>query len=603
MSKTRFAISVCVIAYIIGFSSASGQDSVLKKTLNFRDITTTNINQKVEESEFRSEKKIEFGDYDNDGDLDVAISVGQGDFGQRRNKLYRNDGGVLNEVSGEPIIPEFELLDVSRSVMFEDFDQDGFLDIIISNDSNSGTSTNMSPGKTKFLRNVNGEFFVNESERLDGLTGPAGDAVAADLDGNGLIDVVMTNHPNQSQDTMVLNGIDGQPAGQFTEVTNTNLPVDSEYGGQIYAADMNGDGLLDLLIGNSIGTRDFIYFNNNQNAGAGPGDFRYGGMGETQLFQSPGHERMMVPADFDNDGRMDFYYANIGPSFQSRPDQIRRNLGNNASNVPIFATTVLQDDLTDETNRVEVGDLDGDGRTDVVVVSEMRRPYILRNTTENGEISFLEWTPFEFNTLHEAWGVGIGDVLGGGSTNVMIGAMFDDFLFEKIPSPSFQADDLSGGQLPEFLNLEPIQVVGEVGSDDIILSTELLPASTRLSILLRSAGDLTLTASDGVTTVVSDRPGHASDEAIQIDLTAGRVWQIRVELESLAYDGNGDGLVNLLDVPSFVDCLTGASDDCEMFDVDDDGQLTLLDVSKFVDRLTGSPVSESFSLEVLARID
>ena len=44
-----------------------------------------------------NEKQVEVGDFDEDGDLDVVIAVAQSDFGARRNKLYRNDGGNAND--------------------------------------------------------------------------------------------------------------------------------------------------------------------------------------------------------------------------------------------------------------------------------------------------------------------------------------------------------------------------------------------------------------------------------------------------------------------------------------------------------------------------
>ena len=72
-------------------------------TLNYTDVTSTNVNQTVNELT-NNEKEVEFGDYDNDGDIDVLMAVALSDFGQRRNKLYRNDNGVLNEVSGTSVI-------------------------------------------------------------------------------------------------------------------------------------------------------------------------------------------------------------------------------------------------------------------------------------------------------------------------------------------------------------------------------------------------------------------------------------------------------------------------------------------------------------------
>ena len=146
MKKTKLVILACSCFLLTLLVTAGAAQDYTTMTLSFENITSTNVNPTVAEGSL-NEKEVEFGDYDNDGDLDVVIAVGQGDFGQRRNKLYRNDGGILNEVSGAPVIAGFSFTDTSRNAFFRDFDGDGDLDIIITNDDNSGAGGNDSPGK------------------------------------------------------------------------------------------------------------------------------------------------------------------------------------------------------------------------------------------------------------------------------------------------------------------------------------------------------------------------------------------------------------------------------------------------------------------------
>ncbi|MCA9289661.1 MAG: VCBS repeat-containing protein, partial [Phycisphaerales bacterium] len=104
----------------------------------FIDETSTRVNQTVVESNpGQNEKEVEVGDYDLDGDLDIVIANAYSDFGRRDNKLYRNDGGVLNEVSTS--VPLFTDIsgDVARNAFFRDYDGDGDLDIIIVCDNNT----------------------------------------------------------------------------------------------------------------------------------------------------------------------------------------------------------------------------------------------------------------------------------------------------------------------------------------------------------------------------------------------------------------------------------------------------------------------------------
>lgn len=572
-------------------------------TLNFENVTSTRVNSTVAEIA-DNDKSVDFGDFDQDGDLDVVISCARSDFGQRRNKLYRNDDGLLNEVSGTEILPEFAQTDTSRTALFRDFDNDGWPDILIVNDSLSGTATITSPGRTRLYRNVNGQAFVNETLRLNSPSGAASAGVAADFDGNGLLDLAFSNHPNTVQDSITFNSINGNPAGTFLELTSTHIPPDTQYGKHVTAADMNGDGMVDLLVGNQVSGISFIYYNNNQDAGSGPGDFRYDSTGSsTELPSAAGstRERTLVPADFNNDGRLDFYFANEGSFGSILSDAIYVNNGNDTDNRVIFEPQPLSSDLNDESLRAEVNDLDGDGKVDLVVVCENKRPYLFRNTSENGEVSFVEWTPAEINLLQAGWGVRSANLLGSPSPELLFGATNDDFLFENVASPSFSADNLNG-QLPLFHDEDPIQIVGQlrVGSDAVFSSND-LPLGANVSLLLRSLGDTSLRVLvDGVELFDLDRPGNGSDEAIQFTHPGGTLTLV-VAINSVSFDGNSDGLVTLLDVAPFVDCLTGASSACDPFDTNDDGVVTLLDVDDFIIRLANGTKEEPYFLEMLSR--
>ena len=109
-------VSVCWFT-----NSAVAQIDLLENTLNFNNVTSTNINQTVSENS-TNEKDVEIGDFDNDGDFDVVMAIRRGAFGQRKNKIYRNDNGVFNEVSGTAILPAFSSTDVSENAFLRDFD-------------------------------------------------------------------------------------------------------------------------------------------------------------------------------------------------------------------------------------------------------------------------------------------------------------------------------------------------------------------------------------------------------------------------------------------------------------------------------------------------
>jgi len=69
-------------------------------------------------------RSVAWGDYDGDGDLDLAA----GNDGQP-NRLYRNDGGVL---TSSAVWSSIEA-DRTRSVAWGDYDGDGDLDLVVGN--------------------------------------------------------------------------------------------------------------------------------------------------------------------------------------------------------------------------------------------------------------------------------------------------------------------------------------------------------------------------------------------------------------------------------------------------------------------------------------
>ena len=585
-------------------------------TLNFENITATNINQ-LPENPGLDEKEIDFGDYDNDGDIDVVIAVAQSDFGARNNKLYRNDNGVLTEVSGTSVIPGFASIDVGRSAFFRDYNADGLLDIIVICDSNSGTGALESQGRTKlYIQNANGTF-VNMSDDLEisggSVDGAACNGVSEDFDGNGLPDLMLCNYPNISQDSITFNGVAGNAPGVFAVMTSTMYPAELEYGVHSEAADMNGDGQLDILLANWTGDPSFIYYNNNNNAGSGQGDFRYAGVGANSFYPAigGGDERAMVPADFNGDGMMDFYFANFGSP--GRSDHLFINTGNDANNRATFASQPFFSVHNNETNKVTCSDLDGDGMTDIIVMRDGTRPFIYRNVSAGSEVRFVEWTPSNVSVELEGWQANSADITGNGRDDIMFGGNDNDHLFESVETSLIDFDSLNTGVLPSFGNSAPIAVSGTIADGETKTfiavggATGLAVGST-FSIVARSDADISVSVLvSGNEVASSDRPGAGVIEGIQYDTVTNSGAFIEVTSAGgggvLVGDVNGDGAVNLLDVQPFVDLIANGGFS-PAADGNGDGAVNLLDVQPFVDAVTnggGTGGPAEFVIEFTSR--
>ena len=135
------------------------------------------------------------GDFDNDGYLDIVIT----NFQDQTNSLYHNSqGGFFTEVSFAKGIGERSLPYLAWGVDFVDFNNDGWLDLFIANGHLDDNIAEIDPIGTYpqpnqlFLNNRG----VNFSERTDAAVAArkvSRGAAFGDIDNDGDIDIVVSN--------------------------------------------------------------------------------------------------------------------------------------------------------------------------------------------------------------------------------------------------------------------------------------------------------------------------------------------------------------------------------------------------------------------------
>ena len=196
---------------------------------------------------------IAAADVDADGDVDLFV----GNDGAV-NELYLNDGrGRFSDASAR--LPQ--LSSMASAVVMVDVDRDKDFDLIIANGRFGGS--NVYRQNFLWLNDGKGRF-ADATAKLPRVLDPTTDLAVGDLDGDGDVDLVVTNSPyfGPFVPSFVLFN-DG--TGKFSDVTARTIGklTKSQAGAAI--ADFSGDGHLDIGLGQSIlGAKARLFLGNGK---------------------------------------------------------------------------------------------------------------------------------------------------------------------------------------------------------------------------------------------------------------------------------------------------------------------------------------------------
>ncbi len=256
---------------------------------SFQDTST--INRIVVNS------SVAWGDYDNDGKPDLLLA------GSGVCELYHNVNGYsLQKINaGLPGL-------TGASVAWADYDNDGFVDVLL-----SGTTT-----INQVWHNNGNETFSNINAGLPSF--PASVAWG-DYDNDGFLDIALVDRGSLSSTVEIWRNSGN---GTFTKLANSGLSTSSL--GKLAWGDYDNDGWLDLLVTSSEGVR--LWRNR------GDGTFAQVNSGLPTAVLGT-----VSWGDYDNDGRLDILLT--GNNNPNGPiSQIWRNL-NPQTNTPPTAPSGL----------------------------------------------------------------------------------------------------------------------------------------------------------------------------------------------------------------------------------------------------------------------
>jgi Tfp pilus assembly protein PilF len=353
-----------------------------------------------------------WGDYDNDGDLDI-VAVGT----YQPHVLYRNNGdGTFTNVAEQAGIADPR---GGWGSLFADYDNDGYLDLYITRGGWSGAAENT-------LYHNNGDGTFTDVTHIAGVADPQSSFCAAwaDYDNDGYLDLYIADGVIGDGAANVLYHNNGD--GTFTNtadiagVANTGNSLGTAWG------DYDKDGYIDLHVVN-FGQSNVLYRNN------GDGTF-------TDVTAATGMNLSVTDAfvtfflDVDNDADLDIFISNSG-SFQAFiACQITGNATHDSDRQVLYRNNGdgTFTDVTRESGLYHAfgamganfGDINSDGYVDIYLATgapqmgRLERDALFQN---NGDGTFTDVTvDLGLGNVGKGHGVTFGDADADGDVDIYV---------------------------------------------------------------------------------------------------------------------------------------------------------------------------------------
>ena len=342
----------------ITYTSENGVDIYFLKNTNgdFNLVSFSGI------SNTNKTKQVIWVDYDNDGDKDLFITALEG-----KNSFYINDGEMnFTDISSSIGIFQTDLFTYGAS--FGDIDNDGDLDLFISN---------RSPVDHNYLyRNDSGTYVDITNSSGISLEGQLSFcSIFFDYDKDGLQDIYVSNDKEENINRLYKNLGDGvfQDVSDFS---NAGVDVSAM---STTLGDFNNDGWFDIYITNTPFSQISSIVGNVLLKNNGDGTFTNIATETGTSFDSLGWGSVFL--DADNDGLLDLYVSSsLDGSAQFLSSAFYHQQNDETFIIP--QDIGFSSDLRESYSNA-IGDINNDGKPEIVVVNDTENNFLWQNNTSN----------------------------------------------------------------------------------------------------------------------------------------------------------------------------------------------------------------------------